>query len=135
LQRRFIMHPLPRRALLAAALASPAIARAEAPWPERPIRWIVNFPPGGAADTLSRALGESIGGRLGQPIVIETRPGAGGLVGADLVAKARGDTHMVIMSNAASHGIGPVCIRTCPTTRWRTSPTSRSSAPLPACWW
>ena len=100
--------PCPAAPLLAAALALPAIARAEAPWPERPIRWIVNFPPGGAADTLSRALGESIGGRLGQPIVIENRPGAGGLVGADLVAKARGDTHMVIMSNAASHGIGPV---------------------------
>ncbi|WP_235907707.1 Bug family tripartite tricarboxylate transporter substrate binding protein [Siccirubricoccus phaeus] len=99
-----------RRSLL---LASPALllgrfAQAQGNWPERPIRWIVNFPPGGAADTLSRALGESIGTRLGQPIVIENRPGAGGLVGADLVAKARGDAHTVIMSNAASHGIGPV---------------------------
>ncbi|MFC7473873.1 Bug family tripartite tricarboxylate transporter substrate binding protein [Dankookia sp. GCM10030260] len=100
------MHALPRRALLA-ALALPATARAQA-WPDRPVRWIVNFPPGGAADTLSRALGEAIGNRLGQPIVIENRPGAGGLVGADLVAKARNDTHVVIMSNAASHGIGPV---------------------------
>lgn len=100
---------LPRRALLA-ALAVPAVARAQAPpaWPERPIRWIVNFPPGGAADTLSRILAETIGNRLGQPIVVENRPGAGGMVGADLVAKARGDAHVVIMSNAASHGIGPV---------------------------
>lgn len=109
----------PRRALVA-ALATPALAQAQnftqnltqnqaqAGWPERPIRWVVNFPPGGSADTLSRALGETIGGRLGQPIVIENRPGAGGLVGADLVAKARGDQHLVIMSNAASHGIGPV---------------------------
>lgn len=102
------MPDLNRRALLAAALALPALARAQPAWPERPIRWIVNFPPGGAADTLSRALGEAIGTKLGQPIVIENRPGAGGLVGADLVAKARGDTHLVIMSNAASHGIGPV---------------------------
>ncbi|MCO6416962.1 tripartite tricarboxylate transporter substrate binding protein [Siccirubricoccus sp. KC 17139] len=99
-----------RRALL---LASPALllgrfAQAQGTWPERPIRWIVNFPPGGAADTLSRALGESIGNKLGQPIVIENRPGAGGLVGADLVAKARGDAHIVLMSSAASHGIGPV---------------------------
>ena len=115
----------PRRSILAGALALPALlrhARAQtgtqtatqttaptpAPWPERPIRWIVNFPPGGAADTLSRILAEHIGGRLGQPIVVENRPGAGGLVGADLVAKARGDAHVVIMSNAASHGIGPV---------------------------
>ena len=101
---------LRRRPLLtlsaAAALACPALAQGN--WPERPIRWIVNFPPGGAADTLSRILGEHIGTRLGQPIVVENRPGAGGMVGADLVAKARGDAHVVIMSNAASHGIGPV---------------------------
>jgi tripartite-type tricarboxylate transporter receptor subunit TctC len=96
----------PRRALLA-SLALPTAARAQAPWPDRPIRWIVNFPPGGAADTLSRALAETIGGRLGQPIIVENRPGAGGLIGSDIVAKARGDAHLVIMSNAASHGIGP----------------------------
>jgi tripartite-type tricarboxylate transporter receptor subunit TctC len=95
-----------RRSLLA-ALAVPAIARAQS-WPDHPVRWIINFPPGGAADTLSRALCDSIGGKLGQPLVPENRPGAGGLVGADLVAKARGDQHIVIMSNAASHGIGPV---------------------------
>ena len=104
---------LPRRALLGALAApsfAPTLARAQTPpaWPDRPIRWIVNFPPGGAGDTLSRILAETIGGRLGQPIVVENRPGAGGLVGADLVAKARGDAHVVIMSNAASHGIGPV---------------------------
>ena len=95
-----------RRSLLA-ALAVPAIARAQT-WPDHPVRWIINFPPGGAADTLSRALCDSIGAKLGQPLVPENRPGAGGMVGADLVAKARGDTHIVIMSNAASHGIGPV---------------------------
>ena len=95
-----------RRSLLA-ALAVPAIARAQA-WPDHPVRWIINFPPGGAADTLSRALCDSIGAKLGQPLVPENRPGAGGMVGADLVAKARGDTPIVIMSNAASHGIGPV---------------------------
>jgi tripartite-type tricarboxylate transporter receptor subunit TctC len=106
------MSALARRTLLVLPLALPALrptpACAEPPWPERPIRWIVNFPPGGAADTLSRALAESIGTKLSQPIVIENRPGAGGMVGADLVAKARGDAHIVLMSSAASHGIGPV---------------------------
>jgi len=97
-----------RRLLLAAPLlAAPRLATAQA-WPTRPIRWIVNFPPGGAADILSRTLGEHFGNRLGQPIVIENRPGAGGMVGADIVAKARGDAHVVMMSSAASHGIGPV---------------------------
>ena len=105
---------LPRRAVLAAGLAAPLVARAQGTWPERPIRWIVNFPPGGAADILSRALAEQIGGSLGQPIVVENRPGAGGMVGSDLVAKARGDAHIVMMSNAASHGIGPVLYRNVP---------------------
>jgi len=97
---------LRRRTLLLGALAAPASAQPA--WPERPIRWIVNFPPGGSADTLSRLLAERIGPRLGQPIVVENRPGAGGLIGAELVAKARGDAHVVMMSSAASHGIGPV---------------------------
>ena len=97
-----------RRRILLAALAAPALARAQGSWPERPIRWVVNFPPGGAADILSRALSEQIGNGLGQPIVVENRPGAGGMVGSDVLAKARGDAHLVMMSNAASHGIGPV---------------------------
>jgi tripartite-type tricarboxylate transporter receptor subunit TctC len=94
-------------------LAAPSLARAQT-WPTHPVRWIINFPPGGAADTLSRALCDSIGTKLGQPLVPENRPGAGGLVGADLVAKAKGDTHIVIMSNAASHGIGPVLYQNVP---------------------
>ena len=106
---------LPRRSLLlGAALAAPAAVRAQPTWPERPIRWIVNFPPGGAADILSRTLSERIGTGLGQPIVVENRPGAGGMVGSDIVAKARGDAHVVMMSNAASHGIGPVLYRSVP---------------------
>lgn len=98
-----------RNALLAAGalLASPAVARAQTSWPDRPVRWIINFPPGGAADTLSRILANSIGTRLGQPVVVENRPGAGGLVGADVLAKAPGDRHLVMMSSAASHAIGP----------------------------
>ncbi|MBL6454820.1 tripartite tricarboxylate transporter substrate binding protein [Belnapia sp. T6] len=105
--------PVGRRGALLGALALPAIAlsspsRAQPAWPERPIRWIVNFPPGGAADTLSRILAEQIGHGLGQPLVVENRPGAGGMVGADLIAKARGDAHIVLVSSAASHGIGPV---------------------------
>ena len=91
-----------------APLAAPGISAAQTPWPSRPIRWIVNFPPAGAADILSRTLAEYFGSRLGQPIVVDNKPGAGGMVGADIVAKARGDTHVVMMSNAASHGIGPV---------------------------
>ncbi|MES2713819.1 MAG: tripartite tricarboxylate transporter substrate-binding protein, partial [Pseudomonadota bacterium] len=80
------MSNLPRRALLAAPtlLLAPGV-RAQPAWPDRPIRWVVNFPPAGAADILSRTLADWFGNRLGQPIVVENRPGAGGLVGTDLV--------------------------------------------------
>jgi tripartite-type tricarboxylate transporter receptor subunit TctC len=109
-----------RQILIAAAAASvPAISPAkigwaQAAWPSRPIRWIVNFPPAGAADILSRTLAEYYGTRHGQPIVVENKPGAGGLVGADILAKAKGDTHLVMMSSAASHGIGPVLYKDVP---------------------
>jgi len=109
---------LSRRNLLIATSMAPAIVprivSAQAPWPSKPIRWIVNFPPAGAADILSRTLAEWFGTRLGQPIVVENKPGAGGLLGADIVAKARGDAHIVMMSSAASHGIGPVLYKDVP---------------------
>ncbi|MBX9943514.1 MAG: tripartite tricarboxylate transporter substrate binding protein [Reyranella sp.] len=106
-----------RRQLLitaAAAAGVPCVASAQTAWPTKPIRWIVNFPPAGAADIMSRALAEWFGTRLGQPIVVENKPGAGGMLGADIVAKARGDTHVVMISSAASHGIGPVLYRDVP---------------------
>jgi tripartite-type tricarboxylate transporter receptor subunit TctC len=99
---------------VAAIIAAPSISRAQAAWPSKPIRWIVNFPPAGAADILSRTLAEHFGNRLGQPIVVENKPGAGGMLGADILAKAKGDTHLVMMSSAASHGIGPVLYRDVP---------------------
>jgi tripartite-type tricarboxylate transporter receptor subunit TctC len=106
---------LSRRHFLAtSALAVPGIARAQTGWPSKPIRWVVNFPPAGAADILSRSLADYFGTRLGQPIVVENKPGAGGLVGADILAKAHGDTHLVMMSSAASHGIGPVLYKDVP---------------------
>jgi len=103
-----------RRLSVLAALAAPGVVAAQTPWPSKPIRWIVNFPPAGAADILSRTLAEYFGSRLGQPIVVENKPGAGGMLGADIVAKARGDTHVVMMSSAASHGIGPVLYKDVP---------------------
>ena len=112
---------LSRRQLLTAAalaapsvVAAPSLGAAQTTWPTRPIRWIVNFPPAGAADIMSRALAEWFGTRLGQPIVVENRPGAGGMLGSDILAKARGDTHLVMMSSAASHGIGPVLYKDVP---------------------
>ena len=68
-------------------------------WPTKPIRWIVPFPPGGGVDATARALGEKAGKILGQPFIVENRPGAGGNIGAALVAKATNDTHVLMITS------------------------------------
>ena len=95
-----------RRTLLASAAAAlctlsagAALAQADA-YPSKPIKWIVPFPPAGAMDTIARTLGEHMGRKLGQTFVIENRPGAGGNIGADAVAKAAPDGYtMMIVAN------------------------------------
>ncbi|CAG9168952.1 tripartite tricarboxylate transporter substrate binding protein [Cupriavidus respiraculi] len=82
---------------LGVAIAAPA---AHAAYPERAIRWIVPFPAGGAMDNIARTLGEDMSRTLGQPIVVENRPGAGGNIGTELVARAPADGYtMVIVAN------------------------------------
>lgn len=84
--------------LLAAVLASiPAVARA-ADFPTRPIRVVVPFPPGGNTDVLARLMGQRITANWNQNVVIDNRPGAAGLLGADLVAKGSADGHTVLMT-------------------------------------
>jgi tripartite-type tricarboxylate transporter receptor subunit TctC len=68
-------------------------------YPAKPIRWIIPFPPGGAMDVMARALGPKMAESMGQPVVIENRPGAGGVIGSDVVAKAPPDGYtMMIVS-------------------------------------
>ncbi|VTU37068.1 Bug family tripartite tricarboxylate transporter substrate binding protein [Variovorax sp. RA8] len=75
----------------AALLAGPARAQAPADFPQKPIRMIVTFPPGGSADAVVRMLVPKLNDRLGQPVVVDNRPGAGGNVGLTAVAKSPGD--------------------------------------------
>lgn len=91
-------------ALLASGLAMTVLpaAHAQAPaadWPNKPIRWIVPFPPGGAMDAIARTLGEKAGKALGQPFVIENKPGAGGNIGADYVAKQPDDGYTMMITS------------------------------------
>jgi tripartite-type tricarboxylate transporter receptor subunit TctC len=95
-----------RRTLAALAALLPGAAAAQPAWPERPIRWIVPFPPAGTADIVSRILGERVAQRLGQPVLIENRAGAGGTLAAAIVAQGRGDMHLVMVANV-SHAISP----------------------------
>ena len=99
-----------RRSLLAAAVATPALAQG-APWaPTRPIRLIAPYPPGGGVDTTSRLLGAPMGAFLGQPVVVENRGGAGGSIGAAELARSAPDGH-TIMVDAMAHTVNPHLIR------------------------
>lgn len=84
-------------ALLGLALATQLFAQA---YPARPVKLVAPFAPGGLADVLSRALGERLQKQLGQPFVVENRPGAGGNVGADFVARSDPDGYTLLMSSA-----------------------------------
>jgi tripartite-type tricarboxylate transporter receptor subunit TctC len=83
-----------RRFLLAAAWAAPMVAAAQAPtaWPSRPVKIVVPAPAGSSLDLIVRAMSDKLGARWAQPVVVENKPGAGGMLGMDLVAKA-GDGH------------------------------------------
>ena len=76
-------------------------------WPAKPIRMIVNFPAGGVADVVARAVAPGLGEAVGQQLVIENRPGAGGNIGADAVAKAPADGYTLLMSSGGTISINP----------------------------
>ncbi len=106
-------HPLPRpprRLALAClgvlALRPWATAGAQA-WPARPLKLVVNFPPGGASDQLARALAGPLQDALGQPVVVENKAGSGGTLGGAAVAQAPPDGHTLLMSSGAMLSVTP----------------------------
>ncbi|WP_237215429.1 Bug family tripartite tricarboxylate transporter substrate binding protein [Falsiroseomonas oryziterrae] len=102
-------HQIARRsALLAvpALLAAPAALRAQS-WPNGPVRIVVPFAPGGSTDLSARFLADGLAQRLGVPVLVENRPGAGATTGSQLVADAPPDGQVLVMSNIASHAISP----------------------------
>lgn len=98
-----------RRTLLALALiASSLFSAAQAQtWPAKPVKVIVNFPPGGAADQLARAIGTPLAEVLGQPVVVENRGGANGNIGGEAVAKAPADGYTLLMSSGGMVSVNP----------------------------
>ncbi len=91
-------HALPRRLFglaIAATLIAPAIAQAQA-WPNKPVRWVVAYPAGGGSDFLARQLAPQLGKQLGQTLIIDNRPGAGGIIGTDNAAKSAPDGYTIV---------------------------------------
>ncbi len=85
--------------------AAPALA--QAPYPNRPIKLVVPYPPAALTDLLARFIAERLGAALGQPVVVENKPGAGTLVGAEFVAKAPADGYTLLMATSTTLGISP----------------------------
>ena len=82
----------------------PALAQV---WPDKPIRIIVGFAPGGFTDVLARWIGQKLLERLGQPVIVENKPGAAGTLGADLVAKSKPDGYTLLLGHSNSNAVAP----------------------------
>ncbi len=99
------------RRLVTVAVALAWLVPTSAPaqdWPARqPIRLVATFPPGGLADTVARILAPKLSEQLGQQVLVDNRPGAGGTLGADIVARSAPDGYTLVLSHAAPHGIAP----------------------------
>ena len=100
--RRALIHGIGAVLVLA---ATPSVAQTTSNWPNKPIRYIVPFAPGGTTDILARTIGERLGAALGQPIVVENKPGQGGSIGAAELARSAPDGYTIGGGTISSHAI------------------------------
>jgi tripartite-type tricarboxylate transporter receptor subunit TctC len=105
-RRALALLPLAAAALLCGVASRPAAAQS-APWPTRPVTFVVPFAPGGGTDIAARLLATRLGQKWGQSVVVDNRTGAGGLVGAEAVAKAKPDGYTMLIGNVGTQSINP----------------------------
>jgi tripartite-type tricarboxylate transporter receptor subunit TctC len=98
----------------AAALLVAPLALAQSGYPNRPIKLVVSYPPGALTDLLARAIGERLGNALKQPVIIDNKPGAGTLIGAEFVAKSAPDGYTLLMATSTTLGISPLLYQPSP---------------------
>jgi tripartite-type tricarboxylate transporter receptor subunit TctC len=94
-------------ATVALALTLPAVAQAPAGYPSKPVKLVIPFPPGGPLDTVGRTIAQKLSEAWGQSVVVDNRPGAGGNIGADLVAKSAPDGYTILMGALSTHAVNP----------------------------
>src|SRR3990172_5124882 len=93
------------RIFMLALLVAPLVSYGQA-YPSRPIKLVVPYPPGGSTDLLARIVAQKMSDSMGQPIIVENRPGAGGMLGSELVARAAPDGYTLLLGTNATHVIG-----------------------------
>jgi tripartite-type tricarboxylate transporter receptor subunit TctC len=94
------------RLLCTALLAAASLAaHAQAPWPSRPVKLVIPYPPGGLADSFARALADGLGERLKQAVIVDNKPGGSLIIGTDLVAKSPPDGYTILLGSVSSLGI------------------------------
>lgn len=99
--------------LLAVALLGASAAHAQT-WPTKPIKIVVGFAPGGSTDLTARYIGQALSERLGQPVIVENRPGAGGNIAAEYVAKADPDGYTLMLTTSTTHATNPSLYKSLP---------------------
>jgi tripartite-type tricarboxylate transporter receptor subunit TctC len=113
LQGKIVMTKFSRRSIVTGILtsallgAAPVVAQSSANYPAKAIKLVVPYPPGGAADLTARTIGQKLSEQVGQPVLVENKPGANGIIGTDVVAKSTPDGYTILIAPREVYGINP----------------------------